>query len=81
LSCEIVVVGDTSSASRFLQTVPNVRLLDISGSRLRVQIQGDAGNASALLRQMVSADIPVVRFDPREPALEQRYEETFGGRR
>jgi len=48
------------------------------GRRLRVELRGDAGAPATLLRRLVEAGLPIIRFDPRGPALEERYRRAFG---
>jgi ABC-2 type transport system ATP-binding protein len=79
LICEIEVVGDTEAARAALVSFPEARLLEVTEARLRVELAGGEARAAALLRHLVAAGVPLLRFDPRPPALEERYRQAFGG--
>ncbi len=80
LICEIEVVGDPDPAVAALASFPEARLLEATGACLRVELVAGGAKAAALLRHLVDAGVAVLRFDPRPPALEERYRQTFGAR-
>jgi ABC-2 type transport system ATP-binding protein len=78
LNCEIETIGSTELATAAVADFPGARLLGTAQATLRVEISGGAERASALLAHLVSAGVPVLRFDPRGPNLEERYRTVFG---
>jgi len=80
LTCEIDVVENPETAAAALATFTGARLLDSRGNSLRAEISGGAPRAAELLHHLVSADVRVLRFDPRGGGLEDRYRNLFGGK-
>ncbi len=80
LRCAIEVIGEARSAVPAVESFPGARMLEASGTLLRVEIAGRPQEAAAFLRHLVQAGTEVVGFDIRGPALEERYQQVFGGR-
>ncbi len=80
LRCEIQILGEARSAVPAVGDFSGARLLEAEGTTLRVEVSGGPEQAAALLRHLVSAGVKVVGFDTGGPALEQRYQQVFGGK-
>jgi ABC-2 type transport system ATP-binding protein len=80
-ACEIEVAGDVQAAARAAAEVPGARVLSAEGPRLRVEIEGDPAQATALLQKLLAAGVTIVFFDARGPGLEERYRQAFGPER
>ena len=81
LSCEIEVMDGAEQAASAIASFAGATLAETQGAVLRAEVSGGMTQAAALLRHLVSSGVTVVRFDPRGPALEDRYRKTFGGER
>jgi ABC-2 type transport system ATP-binding protein len=81
LRCEIEVLGEIEAALSTAKLFSGARGVQVEGTHLRVEIAGGPAEAAALLRHLVGSGVVVVRFDPRGPALEERYRQTFGVQR
>ncbi len=79
LTCEIKVRGNTQRARELLASL-GARKVEASDGVFRVEISGGPDRAEELLRQLVSAGVRVLRFDPRGPGLEDRYRDLFGSK-
>jgi ABC-2 type transport system ATP-binding protein len=81
ISCEIEFAGPAEPAARAAQEVAGARVIESTGSRLRVETEGGASAASALLRHLLGAGLVVTRFDTHGPGLEEQYRKAFGADR
>jgi len=79
LVCEIEFLGDADAVLQSVRAAAAARVVNSSGQHVRVEVQGGREEASALLRFLVGQGVRIVRFDPREASLEDRYREVFGG--
>lgn len=81
LWCEVEVMGEIEAALSTAKLFPGARGAHVEGTHLLVEVTGGPAEAAALLRHLVGNGVVVVRFDPRGPALEERYRQTFGVQR
>jgi ABC-2 type transport system ATP-binding protein len=79
VTCDVEFLGDAEAVRRTAAGFEGAQVLAVEASRLRVELAGDATRAAAFLRSLIEAGHTVVRFNPREKALEDRYRQTFGG--
>jgi ABC-2 type transport system ATP-binding protein len=77
---EIDVIGNAGVAAEHARGLPGVTVLESSGSRLMVEAVAGDEAAAALLRQLVSGGVAVVRFDRAASSLEDRYIRVFGNK-
>lgn len=78
LNCEIEIIGNAQAIVPMLAQFAEARVLEVTQGCLRVEVNGGAERAAALLSHLVSSGVKVLRFDPRGPDLEERYRNVFG---
>ncbi len=62
----------------FLQQNPNVHKVSAQGNRIQVIFEGNREDENALLKQMVTQDIPVYSFTRQEGSLESLFMQIVG---
>jgi ABC-2 type transport system ATP-binding protein len=75
---EVEVLGDATSAAKFAEEMPGVKVVESHPKQILLEIEGTDAEASRLLKHLVTAGIEVVRFDHPTGNLEKRYRQVFG---
>jgi ABC-2 type transport system ATP-binding protein len=75
---EIDFFSDAAFAGKYAAEAPGVRVLEVTQSRMVLEIEGVAAEAAKVLQFLVMAGVSVTRFDHASPSLEQRYRQVFG---
>jgi ABC-2 type transport system ATP-binding protein len=77
---EVDILGDAAQVAKQVAAAPGARVLEVSQSRLLIQIEGTSIDAAKFLQFLVTAGVFVTRFDHPAPSLEKRYRQVFGAK-
>lgn len=75
---EVAFLGGAEAAVKMLQSMPNVKVVRVEGSRCWLEVAGGDAEAAALLKVLVTSGIEVFKFDQRQGTLEESYQKVFG---
>ena len=77
---EVEVLGSVAKTAERAVEMAGVKIIEQHPTRLVLEIEGEAAQASQLLRHLVTGGIDVVKFARRAATLEDRYQRAFGGK-
>jgi ABC-2 type transport system ATP-binding protein len=77
---QVEVLGDATLAAQLAGQVPGVTILKMQGATVSLEISGEGGEASQLLKHLVTSGIEVVGFNRHAATLEDQYRKVFGGK-
>lgn len=77
---EVEVMGDITLATQLTMQVAGVKILKQQGARILLEMEGEAAEASRLLKHLVTGGVEVVCFNRHLQTLEDRYRQIFGGK-
>jgi ABC-2 type transport system ATP-binding protein len=77
---EVEVLGDAARAAQLAGEMAGVKVLERQATLVVVEVEGEAAQASYLLKHLVMGGIDVVKFARSVTTLEDRYKQAFGGK-
>lgn len=77
---EVEVLGASETVDRALQAVPSIKIVQMDGSKVWLEVRGGDAEAAGLLKTLIDSGIEVIKFDRRAGSLEKTYQNVFGGK-
>jgi ABC-2 type transport system ATP-binding protein len=77
---EMEFLGSPESAVQAAKSIANVRVVQVDGSRLLLELPTEHDEVAAILSRLIASGVKVFKFSQRSGSLEESYKQVFGAK-
>lgn len=77
---EMEFLGSPESAVQAAKTIANVRVVQVDGSRLLLELPTEHDEVATILSRLIASGVKVFKFSQRSGSLEESYKQVFGAK-